>query len=70
MTVQKENGSSDTTALKACPFCRKVETVSPFTHGGRPSYAITCMPGLGGCGGSTGLYLESEDARKAWNNAR
>lgn len=58
-----------TTALKACPFCRKVETVSPITHGSRPAFSVTCMPGIGGCGGSTGLYLTSDDARKVWNDA-
>jgi hypothetical protein len=58
---------SKTTALKPCPFCRKTESVSARTHNGRPSYAVTCMPGAGGCGGSTGLYPTEADARVVWN---
>ncbi len=53
--------------FKSCPFCRRVETVSPVTYGGKPSFSVTCMPGLGGCGGSTGLYEKSDEARKVWN---
>lgn len=55
--------------LKKCPFCLSSSAVHTFTHPLTSGvwYSITCMPGLGGCGGGTGLYRDEMLAQTAWS---
>lgn len=54
--------------LKPCPFCGNKKPKVDASHFGlNTQYVVACSVYGGGCGASTTLFKNKEDAIKAWN---
>lgn len=55
------------TALEACPFCGRHDTVGFLTTNYPGERRVVCNAQEGGCGGSVGAGDSDDDAARKWN---